>query len=373
MKTITIGRDATNSIVLNEATVSRMHAQLIIIGDGRILIKDLGSSNGTSVNGNNITEQFLNAGDIVKCGSSYLNWSFAIDEDLNGNSFLTPNLGSPPPDLKPSIAAGLIDIDNLRHEKEKTYYIVKLVFSCIFWFFLVFLPLIFSGALFFLMIPAMIIVPFIVLSIWLGSLSLKAVLYGNSVKVNSLQFPHLHNISNDYAIKLGLQSTPEMFICNSNGLINAMAIRAFSKRYVILMSSMVDLMQSGKNNDAISMIIGHEVAHHAAGHTNFWKNLFLIPGSLVPFLGAAYSRACEFTADRIGLVLTNNLEESQHALVALALGSERLFQKSNIPEFCNQENDIPDFVGFVQKIFSGHPRITKRVIEITSYGHKIKM
>lgn len=75
MQTFHIGRDASNQIVLNDTQVSRHHALLTLLDNGQVMIKDLGSSNGTFVNGNKITECYLNTGDIVKCGSVFLNWS----------------------------------------------------------------------------------------------------------------------------------------------------------------------------------------------------------------------------------------------------------------------------------------------------------
>lgn len=75
MQTFNIGRDASNQIVLNDNLVSRHHAQLTLLDNGQVMIKDLGSSNGTFVNGNRITECYLNTGDIVKCGAAFLNWS----------------------------------------------------------------------------------------------------------------------------------------------------------------------------------------------------------------------------------------------------------------------------------------------------------
>ncbi len=75
MQTFNIGRDAGNQIVLNDSLVSRHHALLTLSDNGQVMIKDLGSSNGTFVNGNKITECYLNTGDVVKCGSVFLNWS----------------------------------------------------------------------------------------------------------------------------------------------------------------------------------------------------------------------------------------------------------------------------------------------------------
>jgi hypothetical protein len=79
MQTFTIGRDASNDIILNDKMVSRKHAQLQITGDGRVLIKDSGSSNGTFVNGNKITEFYLKPGDVVKCAGVFLNWQHCIN------------------------------------------------------------------------------------------------------------------------------------------------------------------------------------------------------------------------------------------------------------------------------------------------------
>ena len=65
---ITIGRDATNIVAINDAEVSRRHARMELRGPG-YMIQDLGSTNGTFVNGTRITEmQALNPGDAVAFG-----------------------------------------------------------------------------------------------------------------------------------------------------------------------------------------------------------------------------------------------------------------------------------------------------------------
>ena len=47
---ITIGRDSVNEIVINDAEISRRHARLTFQG-GKYVLEDLGSTNGTFVNG----------------------------------------------------------------------------------------------------------------------------------------------------------------------------------------------------------------------------------------------------------------------------------------------------------------------------------
>lgn len=367
--TLSIGRDASNNIVLNDKMVSRKHAQLIIGSDGRVLIKDLGSSNGTFVNGNKISEQLLNAGDIVKCGTTFLNWSLAINE--NGNNPYVSNQKHEALQYKNQFSFSLrsIDMDDMRHEKEKTYFIIKMVFSCLIWIAGISI-IILTGLTIPVILMATLAFLLVIIIFWLASLSFKAFIYGNSVKVNSNQYPEIFKVATEFSGRLGLTDVPELFICNRNGIVNAIAKKILSKKYVLIYSSLADLMLATNNNKALSMVIGHELGHHAAGHTNTWKRLFLLPGSLIPFLGAAYSRACEYTADRIGFVLSDSLTDSQNALVFLALGSERLTTSVNVAEFCAQENEVPEFIGFIQKIFSLYPRTTKRVLEITSFGNK---
>ena len=48
-----IGRDASNSITINDAEISRKHSRLSFQG-GKYVLEDLGSTNGTFVNGQRI-------------------------------------------------------------------------------------------------------------------------------------------------------------------------------------------------------------------------------------------------------------------------------------------------------------------------------
>ncbi|HEY4235453.1 MAG TPA: ATP-binding protein [Lacipirellulaceae bacterium] len=69
--TVTIGRGTTNSVQLHDTEVSREHAELSLRGD-KIVLRDLGSSNGTFVNGRQVREYELASGDQVQLGRSLL-------------------------------------------------------------------------------------------------------------------------------------------------------------------------------------------------------------------------------------------------------------------------------------------------------------
>ena len=66
-----IGRDAESAIRLTDTEVSRHHAQLRRTEDQYCLI-DLGSSNGSYVNGTRAEEVALKSGDQIQCGQSVL-------------------------------------------------------------------------------------------------------------------------------------------------------------------------------------------------------------------------------------------------------------------------------------------------------------
>lgn len=66
-KDITIGRKHENDIQLNDLTVSGRHA-LISVKNGEVFVEDLGSTNGTLVNGIHIVHSQLQHGNVIQIG-----------------------------------------------------------------------------------------------------------------------------------------------------------------------------------------------------------------------------------------------------------------------------------------------------------------
>lgn len=67
MGRMSIGRALTNDIVVGDLLASREHAELLV-GRGGTEIVDLGSANGTFVNGHRVTRALLNRGDLIAIG-----------------------------------------------------------------------------------------------------------------------------------------------------------------------------------------------------------------------------------------------------------------------------------------------------------------
>jgi hypothetical protein len=70
-KQIVIGRSSELDMVLVEDMVSRKHAK-IVVTSGKVTIEDLGSTNGTFVNGEKIKQARLKEGDRILIGTSIL-------------------------------------------------------------------------------------------------------------------------------------------------------------------------------------------------------------------------------------------------------------------------------------------------------------
>ncbi|MBI2567524.1 MAG: FHA domain-containing protein [Candidatus Schekmanbacteria bacterium] len=83
----TIGRDSTNSIVFLELAVSRHHAQ-VVRKEGRWTLEDLGSKNGTRVNGAPITGNVvLKPGDTIALGKATMR--FELESESGSEVVLT--------------------------------------------------------------------------------------------------------------------------------------------------------------------------------------------------------------------------------------------------------------------------------------------
>jgi catechol 2,3-dioxygenase-like lactoylglutathione lyase family enzyme len=68
---VVIGRLPECTVVLGDPNVSRRHAEIRHVGDA-IVVTDLGSTNGTKVNGVQVREQHLASGDEITVGSTTL-------------------------------------------------------------------------------------------------------------------------------------------------------------------------------------------------------------------------------------------------------------------------------------------------------------
>lgn len=75
--TTAIGRGGSNDIVLDTGSVSRYHARIVVASDSVYLI-DLQSTNGCAVNGERISRQMINNGDVVAIGDAKFKFATGV-------------------------------------------------------------------------------------------------------------------------------------------------------------------------------------------------------------------------------------------------------------------------------------------------------
>ena len=99
---LVIGRDATSSVAISDAEVSRKHARLNFQG-GKYVIEDLGSTNGTFVNGQRVsTATVLKSGDVVSLGEQIVLMYEALSSDAGSTMMSRGSHSRPAPTAVPS-------------------------------------------------------------------------------------------------------------------------------------------------------------------------------------------------------------------------------------------------------------------------------
>ncbi len=130
----------------------------------------------------------------------------------------------------------------------------------------------------------------------------------------------------------------------------------------------------------MAFVIGHEMGHVRLGHT--WLNTILggMAGIPAPY-GAAiilafsfrwWNRACEYSADRAGLLACQNSQKAITALLKLVSGARSLSQKDTerLIKIVDREDD--DLMGQMSELLLDHPLVIKRIDHIKTYSNSLE-
>lgn len=234
-------------------------------------------------------------------------------------------------------------MESLVNPKERVYFSISLVISL-----LVYLALVVSiVGIAYIAIGAIIVV--IMHGLFIGSLR------GNGVRVSEKQFPEVYRIASQLANQMGLNPVPTIYVLQAGGLLNAFATKFLGRSFVVIYSDVLELAYE-KGESELAFVICHELAHIKRRHLT-WRWL-LYPSMFIPFLGTAYSRACEYTCDRFGAHHVPN--GSVGGLLVLSAG-KKLYRNVNAQEFSNQADTERGFWIWFSEVLSTHPNLPKRV------------
>jgi Zn-dependent protease with chaperone function len=183
-------------------------------------------------------------------------------------------------------------------------------------------------------------------------------LRGNGVRVSAQQFPDVHQTTQRLCAEMGLQEVPDVYVVQAGGMLNAFATRFLGRNFVVLYSDVVEVARE-QGQDALAFVICHELAHHYQKHTS--RRMLLFPSLWVPFLGSAYSRACEYTCDAFGAQYCGR--GAVDGLLVLAAG-KGLYREVNAEVFARQGITEDGFFVWLSEKFSTHPHLPKRVAAV---------
>lgn len=245
--------------------------------------------------------------------------------------------GDPMPSLNYSQEAELID------PKEKPYFVACAIVSIFFYVCTLFL-----------------------LPYWIACAGLLLVSHGlilghirgNSVRVSAHQFPEIHQATEQLCQQIGLHEVPPVYIMESGGMLNAFATRFLAKDYVVLYSNVVEMAYE-QGEDALKFVLAHELAHIHRGHLR--HRWWIGPALLIPFLGKAYYRACEYTCDLIAAHAVP--QGAKGGLLSLSAGKQ-LHQRVNAESYAAQTYTEDGFWVWLAEITSTHPRLPKRLAAV---------
>lgn len=236
----------------------------------------------------------------------------------------------------------------LIHSNENTYYTICLIFSIVVYVLLCISLL----GIFYLLIG--LAVTCILHGLMLGHIK------NNGIKLTERQFPHIHAKVQELCQKMEITPVPDVYVLQSDGMLNAFATRFFGRNFVVLYSNLFEL--SDTEQDELAYVIAHELAHIKRKHMT--KQLLILPALWMPFLGKAYSRACEFTCDRIAAAYTGNAQAAIHGLTILAIG-RALYKEVNIADYIYEASkEAGGFFTTLSRLISTHPPLPQRIYQI---------
>lgn len=193
--------------------------------------------------------------------------------------------------------------------------------------------------------------------LWIARALMYAQLRASGVRMSPTQFPEGYRMVAEAAEQFGMRRVPDAYVLSGNGMINAFAAGHGYRRFVCVYSDLFEVGGKVRDPEALRFVIAHEVGHHAAGHTSYFRLLFSNFMMRIPILGKALSRAQEYTADNYGYA---HVPEGAPGTMALLSGGKYLNAHVNVHELADRAATEKGLWIHLVNLSVTHPVITWR-------------
>ncbi|MFQ5703516.1 MAG: M48 family metallopeptidase [Gemmatimonadales bacterium] len=213
-----------------------------------------------------------------------------------------------------------------------------------------------------------------------GERGIRLLFQASAVRVGPNQFPRLHDLMTEVTTTLDWPKRPQLFVTQTP-LVNAGAV-GMDEPFITLNSGTLSLL----DDDELRVILGHELGHVMSGHALYrtvlliilmfgFNNLPFLAGlALLPIQLALleWSRKAELSADRAGLLATQDPVASMQVFLRLAGGGNA--RETNLEAFMEQAKEYEAMGGPMDSIYKilntlglSHPFHTLRAAELQKW------
>jgi Zn-dependent protease with chaperone function len=207
------------------------------------------------------------------------------------------------------------------------------------------------------------------------------------VRVGPKQCPKVYELFRESCAILDIPEIPEIYL-STVYVPNAFTF-GIDRYTVVLLTGLVDLL----TEDELLFVIAHELSHIKCNHMMYKTLLYILNYVGVEIFGAifrvaaltflplevalrSWERKAEFSCDRGGLLVVQNVDVVQTALVKLAGASKTLLPEINIKEILKQADELKDMdeqffvraMKMYHTAFRSHPFPIIRIKELHNWS-----
>lgn len=202
---------------------------------------------------------------------------------------------------------------------------------------------------------------------------LNGELTGNCVKLSKKQIPQLFSIAENVASMLYVPM-PQVFL-QQNPFLNSFTHGAENQNFLVITHSLYEQI----DEECLYFIIGHEMGHI--------KNQHVLYTSIIQYLLQQqeltkrkeheellltmldWQRKSEFTADRVGLLICQDIDIACKSLLTMAIGSKKLADQVDINDYVENQLLSLEYnpVGQESQLYQSHPFIPVRMKELMNF------